>query len=191
LSELQLLTKPLGASSNLFSEVCVPIPAINTTDNTFTGLAQDLAALVDQIHAVGTREEYAVYLNPFYNYSHSSPVSAQTELDLADGGLALQNNPIWPLLHRDVDVIIVNDNSADSNNFPNGSEILTTYVQSLSAGLTRMPVIPPVATFLSEGLNRRSTFSIRLSSTFQTTTTPFRATNRPSSLGTRRTRRSV
>lgn len=85
-------------------------------------------------------------------------VSAQTELDLVDGGLALQNNPIWPLLHREVDVIIVNDNSADSNNFPNGSEILTTYVQSLSAGLTRMPVIPPVATFLSERLNQRPTF---------------------------------
>lgn len=69
--------------------MCLPIPAINTTDNTLTALAQDLAALVDQIYAVGTREEYAVYPNPFYNYNHSSLVSAQTELDLVDGGLAL------------------------------------------------------------------------------------------------------
>lgn len=151
--------KPPGTSSNLFNEACVPVPPTSTTANTFTALAQDLAALVDQIHAVGTREEYAVYPNPFYNYDHSSLVSAQTELDLADGGLALQNNPIWPLLHRAVDVIIVNDNSADtSNDFPNGSAILTTYVQSLSAGLTRMPIIPSVATFINEGLNQRPTF---------------------------------
>jgi len=149
----------LGTSSNLFNEACAPIPPINTTASTFTALAEDLAALVNQVHSVGTREEYAVYPNPFYNYNHSSLVSAQTELDLVDGGEALQNNPIWPLLHRTVDVIIVNDNSADtSNNFPNGSEILTTYVQSLSAGLTRMPVIPPVAKFISEGLNQRPTF---------------------------------
>lgn len=128
----------LGTSSNLFNEACEPIPPINTTTNGFTGLAEDLEALLDQVHATLTRDEYAVYPNPFHNYNHSSLVSAQTELDLADGGEALQNNPIWPLLHREVDVIIVNDNSADtSNNFPNGSEILTTYVQSLSAGLTR------------------------------------------------------
>ena len=53
----------------------------------------------------------------------------------------------------------MNDNSADTaTNFPNGSEILTTYVQSLNAGLTKMPVIPSVATFISEGLNKRPTF---------------------------------
>ena len=54
----------LGTSSNLFNEACAPIPIINTTSNSFTGLAEDLAALVNQVHAVGTREEYAVYPNP-------------------------------------------------------------------------------------------------------------------------------
>jgi lysophospholipase len=39
-----------------------------------------------------------------------------------------------------------------------GSEILTTYVQAQSAGLTRMPPIPPVATFISQHLNQRPTF---------------------------------
>lgn len=149
----------LGTSSNLFNEACEPIPAINTTAAGFTALSEDLAAIVNQVHSVGTREEYAVYPNPFKNYKPSTLVSAQAELDLVDGGEALQNNPIWPLLHRAVDVIIVNDNSADtSNNFPNGSEILTTYVQSLSAGLTRMPAIPAVSTFLAEHLNQRPTF---------------------------------
>jgi lysophospholipase len=91
---LQLLICIPGTSSNLFNEACVPIPPINTTVNTFSDLAQDLATLVDQVHAVSTREEYAVYPNPFYNYNHSSLVSAQTELDLVGGGEALQNNPI-------------------------------------------------------------------------------------------------
>jgi lysophospholipase len=93
------------------------------------------------------------------NYMASTLVSTQAELDLADGGEALQNNPIWPLLHRAVDVIIVNDNAADtSQNWPNGSEVLTKYVQAQSAGLKRMPVISPVATFLAEHLSQRPTF---------------------------------
>lgn len=91
---LQLLICIPGTSSNLFNEACVPIPPINATVNTFSGLAQDLATLVDQVHAVSTWEEYAVYPNPFYSYNHSSLVSAQTELDLVGGGEALQNNPI-------------------------------------------------------------------------------------------------
>ena len=112
----------LGTSSNLFNEACAPVPPINssTLNSNFTALAEALSALVNQVHAVGTREEYAVYPNPFKNYKPSTLVSGQAELDLVDGGEALQNNPIWPLLHRAVDVIIVNDNSADtSNNFPN------------------------------------------------------------------------
>jgi lysophospholipase len=96
--------------------------------NTFTALAQDLAALVDQVRAVGTRKITPSYPNPFYNYNHLSLASAQTELDLTDGGTALRNNPIWPLLHRAVDVAIINDNSTGtSNNFPDVFETLITY----------------------------------------------------------------
>ena len=148
----------LGTSSNLFNEVCAPIPPINTSDPTFAGFSPDLAALVNQVHAVGTREEYAVYPNPIRSYPHSSLVSAQPKLDLVDGGEALQNNPIWPLLHRAVDVILVNHNSADTNNFPNGSELYTTYQQARDQGLTRMPVITTVDVFLAEGYNKRPTF---------------------------------
>jgi lysophospholipase len=77
-----------------------------------------------------------------------------------DGGEALQNNPIFPLLQpaRNVSVILVNDNSNDAGGWPNGTEILTTYVQSFNHGLTRMPFIPSVETFISQGLNKRATF---------------------------------
>ncbi|MCJ1288698.1 hypothetical protein MMC34_000227 [Xylographa carneopallida] len=148
----------LGTSSNLFNEACTVVP---TATNLTTSLTGDLAAIVEAAHALSTRDEYAVYPNPFFAYPRASLYEAQTDLFLVDGGEALQNNPIWPLIQpaRHVDVILVNDNSADtSTNFPNGSEILTTYVQSLSAGLTKMPVIPSVDTFISEGLNKRPTF---------------------------------
>jgi lysophospholipase len=117
-------------------------------------------------------------LSPFYNCTSSTLVSSSPELHLVDGGEALQNNPIWPFLHRSsVDVLIVNDNSADTSasypnestsasypdestsaNYPNGTELITTYVQAVSAGLTRMPVNPSVDTFISQGLNVRPTF---------------------------------
>lgn len=146
----------LGTSSTVFNEACANVPATNITSN----IIDDLAAIVLAAHALSTRDEYAVYPNPFHNYARSSLISAQTELSLADGGEARQNNPIFPLLQpaRGVGVIIVNDNSADANNFPDGSEIRQTYVQSQIAGLTKMPYIPPVATFVSQGLNIRPTF---------------------------------
>lgn len=155
----------LGTSSSLFNEACLAVPSpVNSTSN----IDEDISALLDVVHEVTTRDLYAVYPNPFYNYqsptgvyNSADPVSAQTELDLVDGGEALQNNPIFPMLQpaRGIDVLLVNDNSADtSNNFPNGSEILTTYVQTFNHNLTRMPYIPSVDTFISEGLNQRATF---------------------------------
>ncbi|KAH7317691.1 lysophospholipase [Rhexocercosporidium sp. MPI-PUGE-AT-0058] len=154
----------LGTSSSLFNQICVPVPAINST----TSLAESLAALIDQVHEVTNSDLYATYRNPFYEYISSTAtpniannISAEENLSLVDGGEALQNNPIFPFLQpsRNISVILVNDNSADtSSNFPNGSEILTTYVQSFNAGLTRMPFIPSVETFISEGLTTRATF---------------------------------
>ena len=74
---------------------------------------------------------------------------------------ANQNNPIWPFLQpsRGVDVVIVNDNSADTDdNWANGTEILHTYNEAKRAGLTRMPSIPDVATFMSKGLYKQACF---------------------------------
>jgi lysophospholipase len=155
----------LGTSSSLFNGACSPtLTAVNSTTN----LNEDLAEMVAQTHSITSRDEYAVYPNPFYHYNSTTsvpnsadPIWAQEELTLVDGGEALQNNPIFPFLQpaRGVDVLIVNDNSADTpNNFPNGSEILTTYVQSFNHQLNRMPYIPSVDTFISEGLNKHATF---------------------------------
>lgn len=146
----------LGTSSNIFNEFCIP------TGQTLldSGNLNTLETIIGEAHEVGTRGEYAVYPNPFKNYPRSSAVSAQSELSLVDGGEGHQNNAIFPLLQpaRKVDVIIATDNSADSDNFPDGSEILQTYQRSVRAGLTKMPFIPPVSTFTAQGLNKRPTF---------------------------------
>jgi lysophospholipase len=78
-----------------------------------------------------------------------------------DGGESLQKNTIFPMLQpsRSIDVLLVNNNSANTTNkFPNGSEILRTYQQSFSQNLERMPFIPSVSTFVSQGPNKRATF---------------------------------
>ena len=155
----------LGTSSSLFNEGCASTPSNPDTLPPDPSLVATLAGIVTKAHSTTTRDEYATYPNPFLHYASSPRVSSVPELALVDGGEADQNNPIWPMLHRAVDVLIVNDNSADTPmtgaaapNFPNGSEILNTYVQARSAGLTRMPPIPAVDVFVAKGLNKRPTF---------------------------------
>lgn len=93
----------LGTSSTLFNEACSIIPAVNST----AVLAETLEAIIAKDHTPVLRDLFAVYKNPFHNYTASSLVSNQTELDLVDGGEAGQNNPIWPLLHyRNASVVI-------------------------------------------------------------------------------------
>lgn len=148
-----------GTSSNLFSENCISDPSAESSNTEMAALEAFLISVIADVDS----EEFAVYPNPFYGYSGSPLVSARTELYLVDGGLSNQNNPIWPFIQparaNDISVLIVNDNSADTaNNFPNGTEIYTTYIQAQQAGLSRMPTIPPVSTFVLEGLNKRATF---------------------------------
>jgi len=155
----------LGTSSNLFNFACFAAPeSKNSTDD----IQESISALVNEVHKVSTEDIYARYDNPFYKWQSPSGtpnpannVASQKDLSLMDGGEALQNNPIWQFLQpaREISAIIVNGNSADTSlHYLNGSEILTTYVQSLNHGLTRMPFIPSVDTFLTEGLNKRASF---------------------------------
>lgn len=152
----------LGTSSNVFGAICSAIPANMSAEDSSLSLVENLAYLASP-GAPGLPEAgiFGLYPNPFQNFSSSPHVAAQKTLELVDGGVGVgfQGNPIWPFLHRDIDVIVVNDNSADTTgNFPNGSEILNTYNAAVAAGLTTMPVIPSVATFVSEGLNQKPTF---------------------------------
>lgn len=154
----------LGTSSNVFGSICGPVPAANSTGVMAIDLVENFAELA----APGQPglPESAIFApffpNPFKNFPSSSLISAQPGLELVDGGVgeAPQGDPIWPFLNRpEIDVIIVNENSADTAaNFPNGSEIVNTYNAATAAGLTRMPVIPSVDVFVSEKLDQKPTF---------------------------------
>jgi lysophospholipase len=153
----------LGTSSNVFAAACSALPANKTGAATATALVENLAELTAP-GAPGVPEQaiFGLFPNPFEKLPTSPLVSSQTQLELVDGGVGVgfQGNPIWPFLHRpEVDVLIVNDNSADTTgNYPNGSEILNTYKAATAAGLTRMPEIPDVATFVANGFNQKPTF---------------------------------
>ncbi|KAK0640143.1 Lysophospholipase 2 [Lasiodiplodia hormozganensis] len=149
-----------GTSSSLFNAVCLPVN-INQTQ-----LGEHLAGFVSDLHELVTDDLFALYPNPFYqsNASSSSLVAAQENLHLVDGGTSNQNNPIWPLLHRGkdlLDVLIVNDNSADTDdNWPNGTEIRNTWTQARAqlGAASRMPDIPEPDVFVAEGLYKRPVF---------------------------------
>lgn len=121
----------LGTSSSLFNQACADAPDFTNWAGT---IESDLENILDVVHEVTTSDLYGSYPNPFYNYKSSTGtvnaqnnVAGQVNLALVDGGEALQNNPLFPLLQpaRNIDVILVNDNSADisGTNFPNGSEV--------------------------------------------------------------------
>ncbi|KAK3671932.1 hypothetical protein LTR78_008107 [Recurvomyces mirabilis] len=148
-----------GTSSDVFFAACAVIPPANTTSS--SGLANVLEGLVAKSHQPDFQDLFGVYVNPFFKYPRSTQVQSQSVLTMVDGGATDQNNPIWPFVQpaRNVDVLIVNDNSADTtDNYPNGTEILQTYMNAKAVGLTKMPYIPPVSTFVSQGLNKRATF---------------------------------
>jgi len=142
-----------GTSSDIFPGFCGLLQPDNST---LPGILEDILP-----HDPALNDVFGIYPNPFYKYSRSTLVSNDTELTLADGGLAGQNVPIWPFIQpaRTVNVLIANDNSADTtDNFPNGTEIRQTYLNAQAVGLKKMPFIPDVSTFVSQGLNKRATF---------------------------------
>ena len=146
-----------GTSSDVFNGVCQPIQPSNNTND----LGEFLEGFVAVAHDPVLDDLFGIYKNPFYHYSRSSMVKDNRHLYISDGGLANQNIPIWPFIQpqRSVDVLVVNDNSADTDdNFPDGSGIRQTYVNAQATGLSKMPFIPEVDTFISEGLNKRATF---------------------------------
>ena len=148
----------LGTSSDIFPAICeVLTPAQGANDS----LANVLEGIISLVHDPVFEDLFGLYRNPFYNYSRSSRVAADEQLTLLDGGFSDQVNPIWPFIvkERSVDVLIVNDNTADTaNNFPNGSSIHQTYVQAQIAGLGKMPFVPEPTVFVEQGLNERATF---------------------------------
>jgi lysophospholipase len=162
----------LGTSSFLLNEFeCILLPngsvVLNTnlTNTTFDNLIMEMNAIIQGI--INPKEAltaddalFATYPNPFQGSVQSPKVSPLSELNFIDGGETNHNLPLWPLIQsvRKVDLIFANDNAADTTtNFPDGIQLLTTYMQAQLVGLP-FPFIPNVNTFVSQGLNIRPTF---------------------------------
>ncbi|THY80985.1 lysophospholipase [Aureobasidium pullulans] len=146
-----------GTSSALFNNYCTALPAKNNTQS----LAQTLQAIILNAHSPVTRDLYAPYPNPFYKYPASTLTNAQTEIQIVDGGEGNSAMPFWPLIQpeRNVDVIIAADNGADTaDDFPSGTAIVTAYQQAQLQGLSRMPFIPSLDSFVAQGLNKHAVF---------------------------------
>ncbi|KAF2218481.1 lysophospholipase [Elsinoe ampelina] len=140
-----------GTSSDIFSLYCFPYPAENSS----------LIGVLSGLIPSSPTNLLANIPNPFYKSPSSPSVSSQPTLYLADGGLNDQINPIWPFLQpeRPVTALIVSDNTADTDDsFPSGVQIRNTYLAAQSAGLTKMPAVPPPETFVAQGLNKRAVF---------------------------------
>lgn len=147
-----------GTSSDVFAILCEPLTPSNSSNS---DLSNALQGILSSTKKPEFRDLFGIYPNPFLNYSRSTTVRNDKYITMADGGLAGQNVPIWPFIQpaRTVDVLIANDNSADTtDNFPNGTEIRQTYINAQAVGLTKMPYIPDVAEFVAKGLNKRATF---------------------------------
>lgn len=150
----------MGTSSSLFNQAFL---VINDTD-----APQQIKDSISQFlgHIGSENNDIAIYEpNPFYQYSNQSIYSGSASLTLVDGGEDLQNIPLEPLLqpHRQVDVILALDSSADTTtSWPNGTSMVATYERTQSSlGTHReiaFPSVPDQNTFINLGLNDHPTF---------------------------------
>lgn len=151
----------LGQSSNLFAlNACV-------ADDPFANIRKIVDNLTEFLHDWSEDTLFGRVPNPFKGFNgtgdETAEVFAVDELYMVDGGIMTHNDPIAPLLEpaRDVSVIFLNDNSADSvDNFPTGQglEDVRNYLQNITRINSRMPTIPDTEVFAAKGLNKRGTF---------------------------------
>ncbi len=158
----------LGTSSNVFNDIAALYSSLSSTMTTLcdaslgesgnTELGEAIVALEAIFPSIATGLTdildllYALYPNPFYNLTSASQVSSLPTLHMVDGGESGQTSPIFPHLlpGRNISLVIVNDNNGDTDSsLPNGTAIYDSYLASQSAGLSRMPVIPSPASYLS------------------------------------------
>lgn len=152
----------MGTSSSLFNNLILQLN--DSSLDIPSALRVTIGALLAGIGK--DNDDIADYRpNPFYGWNPTgrSYNSNNDSLTLVDGGLDNQNVPFHPLIQpvRQLDIIIANDNSADtSNNWPNGSSLVQTYQRSLEAigNGTAFPAVPDTQTFINLGLNTRPTF---------------------------------
>ncbi|KAL2122816.1 hypothetical protein VTJ04DRAFT_3271 [Mycothermus thermophilus] len=150
-----------GTSSSLFNAFLLQnITSVDGVPDVVISAVTSILETLDE-----ENNDVAQYApNPFYQWlPATNPTADSLQLDLVDGGMDLQNIPLYPLLQapRAVDVIFAVDSSADTNfNWPNGTAVRATWERTLLpiANGTLFPPVPDDVTFVAKGLNNRPTF---------------------------------
>ncbi|GJN74897.1 lysophospholipase 1 [Purpureocillium lilacinum] len=151
----------MGTSSSLFNQAFLQIGKASGVPDLLTGVLNRTLANIGENNA-----DIASWPNPFYNYNPGNNINAEADLlTLVDGGEALENIPIHPLLLEDryVDAIFAVDGSADTMTYwPNGTAMVATFNKSISGfspnTSSAFPPVPDQNTFVNLGLNSRPTF---------------------------------
>lgn len=151
----------LATSGGPLSAACPSMRGTGLFDISWGQPGDDLIGLTSVLHKPSRNDLYAVYPNPFYQSRLAPGLASKENLHLVNGATSGQNIPLWPIIQpeREIDVIIVNDNSANTHDgYPDGTSLYNTWVQSQDAGLKTMPPVPIPATMELLGLNRKPTF---------------------------------
>lgn len=150
----------LGTLSSLFNQALLRV--LSSTDLNWA-VKQVLKMILQPFS--DNNVDIAVYEpNPFYNleYAELDTITSDGSLNLVDGGEDNQNVPFYPLIQklRNVDVIFAFDNSADANQWPNGTAIVYTFGRQFAhqGQGTPFPYVPPATEFVKSGLNKQPTF---------------------------------
>ncbi|CAK9440011.1 uncharacterized protein LODBEIA_P41110 [Lodderomyces beijingensis] len=150
----------IGTSSSLFNEILITI-----NQEYIPVFLQDIIeeVLINPFEKLNV--DVAHYSpNPFYvsgqNGNMSSPIEASETLFLVDGGEDGQNVPLVPLLRRNLSAVFAFDNSADENNWPDGTALISTYERQFTpqGGDIAFPYVPGQSTFINLGLTSKPTF---------------------------------
>ncbi|KAG0700944.1 lysophospholipase catalytic domain-containing protein [Suillus ampliporus] len=143
-----------GSSSGLFNT------ANSTLDTTYGPILSLMESLLPE-----PKVEYDVasWPNPFYGVAPTTFIdSAQTNLNMVDGGEDGEVVPLQPLLvkARGVDVIFAIDGTNDINNFADGSTLIATQNRtSLYPSAYSFPLVPTsLGEFTAQNLTTRPTF---------------------------------
>ncbi|KAH9814848.1 lysophospholipase [Melampsora americana] len=149
---------------------------LGLTSNIFT--TRDASSASNSVwskitHALGSQSIYeGLVPNPFQGFGdpNTFPDHYTNTLMLADGGFAGEKLPLFPLLHRNLDVIFASDASVDGGThplseeggYPNGTSLYMTYLKTQQPQYHRyrFPEIPNAlnGTFAERGYNKRPTF---------------------------------
>ena len=161
------LSEITSGNSSALSSLLNEFIGSGSSSSSFNISSFELNTLLDMVSPDRTDILFALIPNPFYEStlpSNTSDIPTNDTLKLVDGGMFNESVPLDPFLvpARAVDVVFAYDNSGatETNDFPDGSTLLSTRDRwKKSFPEDNFYDIPDTADeFISKGLNKRPVF---------------------------------